>query len=94
MICFVAGQYMIYAHQHSYRLRPAIVRLPVKSTPHNSFKEKCSLCDVMHHNSMDTAVPFYAAAAVKEDCCFKKISYSFTSIQLILAAGRAPPLIS
>lgn len=94
LICFAAGQYMIYAHQHNYRLHATRVHVPIKTIPHNSFKEKCSLCDVMHHNNMETGAGTYLSPATRMDYVFKEVSYSFTSIQLILAAGRAPPYLA
>jgi hypothetical protein len=92
LICFVAGQYMVYAHQHKV----------VKSIGHSSFipknirqqtvSEKCYLCDVMHHNAMVTNVQVYLNPVTVAGHVFKNITYRFTSVRLIPSCGRAPPL--
>jgi len=92
LICFVAGQYMVYAHQHN------IVKNTVKSScfpkniPQQTVSEKCYLCDVMHHNAMVTNTQVYLNPVAVAGHVFKNVAYSFTSIQLILSGGRAPPL--
>jgi hypothetical protein len=86
MICFIAGQWAVYAHYHrSYRTTAAI-------SHHTTVSENCQLCDAMHHNSMtiDTQ-PYFAHLTITKHY-FTPVHYNFVSISLILAAGRAPPV--
>jgi hypothetical protein len=84
---------MIYAHQHKVTCATIIVNSNTKNTSRATVTEKCALCDVMHHNVMLTAntVQFASVAVVTH--FYKTFNYSFTSIQLILAGGRAPPAL-
>lgn len=90
LICFVAGQTMVFAHTH----------LVISST-YNTHKtaqnqqtitEKCQLCDAMHHNSMLTSELHYFSPVVVTDHFYKQGKYDFIGIALILSAGRSPPL--
>ena len=82
---------MVYAHQHN------IIKSTVKSTyipknvPQQTISEKCYLCDVMHHNAMVTNTQVYLNPVKVVGHVFKNVDYNFTSIQLILSGGRAPP---
>jgi hypothetical protein len=91
LVCFITGQYMVYAHQHNVVKGPSILYAISKNVPQQTVKEKCSLCDVMHHNSMVAAVHSYFPPVSFTGHAFKSETYNFTSIQLILAGGRAPP---
>ncbi|HEY5325400.1 MAG TPA: hypothetical protein VIJ27_00225 [Mucilaginibacter sp.] len=94
LICFVAGQYMVYAHQHKVVKSIGHSSFIPKNTRQQTVSEKCYLCDVMHHNAMVTNVQVYLNAVTVVGHVFKNVAYSFTSIQLILSGGRAPPLSS
>ncbi|MGZ3777257.1 MAG: hypothetical protein ACXVI9_06600 [Mucilaginibacter sp.] len=86
LICFAAGQWAVYAHQHKTR---AHVTRAAHSTV---LTEKCQLCDAMHHNSMIQHSPTVFNAKVVTDHVYKQCTYDFVSIALILSAGRAPPI--
>jgi hypothetical protein len=91
LICFVAGQYMIYAHQHNVsKSTVKICNIP-KNLTQQTVKEKCGLCDVMHHNSMVITNQVYLNPVTIAVHVFTQVQYSFTSISLILSGGRAPP---
>ncbi|HVW94800.1 MAG TPA: hypothetical protein VHA56_02360 [Mucilaginibacter sp.] len=91
LLCFVAGQIVVYAHQHKY------VQIshhaygqnghPVKST----ITEKCQLCDAMHHNSMTISSAPHANPVIVATHIYQTPVYNFTTLSLILAGGRAPP---
>lgn len=90
---FVAGQYMVYAHQHNIS---AGISKTIKITnilSKQTLKEKCTLCDVMHHTQMVASgnVKYNPAVAIRHK--YINIEYSFTSIQLISSGGRSPPSI-
>jgi hypothetical protein len=94
LICFVAGQYMVYAHQHNVVKSAAKSSGILKNIPHQTVSEKCYLCDVMHHNAMVTNTQVYLNPVAVAGHVFKNVAYSFTSIQLILSGGRAPPMLN
>jgi hypothetical protein len=91
LICFVAGQYMVYAHQHTISVNTIKVYGTAKGQPRQVVTEKCSLCDVMHHNTMVNTAQVYSTPVVISTHFYKVFNYTFTSIQLILSGGRAPP---
>ncbi|MBS1526642.1 MAG: hypothetical protein JST19_13380 [Bacteroidetes bacterium] len=87
MICFFAGQWAVYAHQHKTFPRTA------KTAHHTaSFSEKCQLCDAMHHTSAVQNDHHYFATVVSAGQHYIQSKYDFISVSLILAAGRAPPV--
>ena len=85
VICFAAGQWAVYAHQHKTSVR-------ITRAAHGAvITEKCQLCDAMHHNSMIQHAPQVFAAIHVTDHVYKQDKYDFVSISLILSSGRAPP---
>ncbi|MFI5138189.1 MAG: hypothetical protein ACHQIM_10205 [Sphingobacteriales bacterium] len=91
LICFIAGQYMVYAHRHSIVKGAGKSFGIAKNIPRHTVSEKCYLCDVMHHNTMVSTTQIYFNPVAAIGHVFKSVEYSFTSIQLILSCGRAPP---
>ncbi|WP_428328252.1 hypothetical protein [Mucilaginibacter sp.] len=92
LICFVAGQYMVYAHQHNITASTGKVIRITQNSSHQTVSEKCALCDAMHHTAMVAASNVYFTATVVANHVFRTFEYKFTSIQLVLASGRAPPV--
>jgi len=90
MICFVAGQWAVYAHSH----RGSKNLTNWSKSLHNqvSVTEKCQLCDAMHHNSMLQVTHTYFAPFTTTEQFYQQGQYDFVSIALILSAGRAPPV--
>ncbi|MBL4676404.1 MAG: hypothetical protein JKY70_09410 [Mucilaginibacter sp.] len=95
LICFVAGQYMVYAHQHNANRH--LHQFCIDSKHHTKtqiLKEKCEVCDSMHHDFMELIQPQFAFHFSKVNRVYTFQQYNFESIGLILASGRAPPAIS
>ncbi|MDB5131651.1 MAG: hypothetical protein JWR02_1400 [Mucilaginibacter sp.] len=92
LACFVAGQYMIYAHQHNITANIPSKYSISKNLPQTIVTDKCALCDAMHHNMMVKAASAYFADVKTTGYIFKSCVYNFTSISLILSGGRAPPV--
>ena len=97
LICFVTGQYMVYAHQH-YINRSAHASVKChdpKSTSHTTVSEKCAICDIMHHVNMAFAgTTTHPTILTSTTFVFNTFEYDFTSMALILSKGRAPPVVS
>jgi hypothetical protein len=85
---------MIYAHQHNIVKRTAKTYRISKNIPQQTVKEKCYLCDAMHHNVMATTSQVYFNPVAVVGYIFKSVEYNFRSIQLILSSGRAPPMLT
>ncbi|RFZ82836.1 hypothetical protein DYU05_11775 [Mucilaginibacter terrenus] len=95
LLSFVTGQYMVYAHQHNLVKNVHASCTSVKHAWHQSVQEKCQLCDSMHHVAMDVNHDIaYQVTLTSQQRLFVSPLYSFTSISLILASGRAPPVFS
>lgn len=91
--CFVAGQYMVYAHQHAVTTAASkAAYYNPNNQPKQTLTENCRLCDAMHHSSMVLAKAVYFAPIVISDYIYKTDRYAFISIALILSAGRSPPM--
>jgi hypothetical protein len=90
LICFIAGQLIVYTHQHNTRL--AISNTHKTSQNQQTVTEKCQLCDAMHHNNMVSVSHQYFIPTVSADHFYKQGQYNFVSVALILSAGRSPPL--
>ncbi|QXV66380.1 hypothetical protein FPZ42_04580 [Mucilaginibacter achroorhodeus] len=95
LFCFVAGQYMVFAHQHHVNKHVHQLSQSDKHNPDKQIlKEKCEVCDSMHHDFMELFKPQFALHFSKTDRVYTFKQYHFQSIGLILASGRAPPVIS
>jgi len=90
LVCFIAGQYMVYAHQH-YLNKPGTVYHITSKDVKETVKEKCSFCDAMHCNAMVKANGIFFNPDFVSTYTFKPFKYSFKSLSLILSCGRAPP---
>jgi len=91
LVCFIAGQYMVFSHQHNNAKCVFQTHNISKNITQPTVKEKCYLCDVMNHNTMVVAAQVYLNPVAVAGHVFENVKYSFTSIQLILSGGRAPP---
>jgi hypothetical protein len=91
LTCFVAGQYMIFAHQHHIIKGSTKINNICKKLPRQTVSEKCYLCDVMHHNVMTTTPQAYFNPITSDSYFFKRFEHNFTSVQLNISGGRAPP---
>ena len=88
LLFFATGQFMVFAHQH-YK-QGTIISASKSGLP--ILKEKCNVCDAMHHTAalLTQHVYFTPIAAVKCHYQYKKSDVKL--IQLVLASGRAPPV--
>jgi len=93
LLCFVAGQYMVYAHQHKVvsGSNRAAYHNP-GAQPHQTVSEDCQLCDTMHHNAMAVNSFTYFAPLVVTSHIYKAYQYAFISVAIIHSGGRSPPL--
>lgn len=82
---------MVYAHQHPFTVSAKKIAGISKSAPRQTVKEKCYLCDVMHHNVMLASYQVYLNPMAVVRHAYKSVEYNFTSIRLILSGNRAPP---
>jgi hypothetical protein len=91
LLCFIAGQYMVYAHQH--KLNHSLKQTYSVSTHHAqpTITEKCKLCDAMHHYNAVNDTQTAPTLLPVENIAYVSPVYNFTSLSLILASGRAPP---
>ncbi|WP_454804614.1 hypothetical protein [Mucilaginibacter phyllosphaerae] len=96
MFCFITGQYMVFAHQHNIIIKTVHAKNcdDCHNTSKQSFKEKCQLCDSMHHSQMELLTNSYHTVFSTTDHAFVTFAYDFKSIALVLSQGRAPPVIS
>jgi hypothetical protein len=94
LVCFIAGQYVVYTHQHLFIKGITKASYSVNDSHQQTVKEKCYLCDAMHHQAAIIDNYFHFDAQIAVPHFFKACNYSFISIGLILAAGRAPPVLS
>jgi hypothetical protein len=92
LICFITGQYMVYAHQHKLIPGAKQTYSAKQQQPKQILTEKCQLCDAMHHNSMVINSGGNFTPVVVTCYVYKSPEYNFTSLALILSGGRAPPL--
>jgi hypothetical protein len=89
LLIFVAGQVVLYGHQHKVNTAFSKVH---SGTSKQTITEKCQLCDVMHHNTMAVCVLYGVPPAVISHYDYKAVAYTFVSLSLILSTGRAPPV--
>jgi hypothetical protein len=88
LLLFAAGQYMVFAHTHYKHGGIAVTvkcSLPV-------VKEKCDICDTMHHTHMLLNQHVYFTPAVAVKCHYQFRQSNAILIQIVLASGRAPPV--
>ncbi len=91
LLCFTAGQYMVYAHQHRTQAHSIAVH---KNPFTKTVTERCDLCDAMHHTVMLPGIqPQLPVIYGKSYFHFIAGEQHFVRIGLILASGRAPPVV-
>ncbi|RKR81178.1 hypothetical protein BDD43_1322 [Mucilaginibacter gracilis] len=91
LVCFIAGQTMVYSHQHFNRYRSSSVNSVKVPQPAQTVTDSCSICDMMHHTQMailGTSV-LNPVVTICETIYTKQHNYK--GIALILSAGRSPP---
>jgi len=95
LLFFVAGQGIVYAHQHDSKFNATSVG---KSThdlsKHENVHEKCTLCDQMHHTPIDVVQPFnFAQILATVEISFCAAQHHYKGKTLVHADGLSPPNI-
>jgi hypothetical protein len=91
LFCFAAGQWVVGSHQHSFP-KELTAKHSQQDQHRSVVSENCQLCDAMHHQTMVISTPVYFAPVTISKYHYKDARYEFTSIALILSAGRSPPM--
>lgn len=91
LICFIAGQTMVYSHQHLSKLKASVASLVKVPQPVQTVTDTCSICDMMHHTQMAifSSVAINPLVTICETLYINQHDYK--GIALILSAGRSPP---
>jgi len=93
LLFFAAGQYIVYAHTHYAGVGSTKSACQNSNNqPKQTVTETCRLCDAMHHNTMAVDAPVFFVPVVAATYFYKAVNHDFISIQLILSAGRSPPM--
>jgi hypothetical protein len=92
LICFALGQITAFSHQHlaDFKLRPVAVK---HDTSGQTVKEKCYVCDAMHHTDMAIFADAAPLLLVAEADTRYTRQHDYKGIALILSADRGPPVI-
>lgn len=86
---------MVFAHQHNITKTIHTSNCDdCHNTAKQTFKEKCALCDSMHHTNMELLSNDYHTPSLSIGHVFVTFQYDFKSIALILSSGRGPPVVS
>jgi hypothetical protein len=87
---------MVFAHQHNLvkNAHAHACQNDDKNTSHQVVKEKCAICDSMHHIAMELTNHSSYHTAISTNHTYISFAYDFKSIALILSPGRAPPVVS
>ncbi|HTH82234.1 MAG TPA: hypothetical protein VL490_04845 [Mucilaginibacter sp.] len=93
LICFIAGQGVVYAHQHKITAGNGTKTYrPANAQAGTTIQEKCALCDAMHHTNAVMSTYAYVSPNIVTKHFYRVYNYDFISIALVLSAGRAPPV--
>jgi len=87
LLFFATGQYMVFAHQH-YKGN----NISSSKSTNPVLKERCDVCDAMHHTHMLISQHVYFTPAIAVLCHYQYKKADVKLIQLVLASGRAPPV--
>lgn len=86
---------MVFAHQHNItKTIHAKNCTDCHNTSKQEFKEKCQLCDSMHHTYMELPGNSYYTSLSAANHTFITFEYDFKSIALVLSQDRGPPVVS
>lgn len=92
LICFIAGQTMVYSHQHythAGKISASTLKTP---KPVQTVSESCNICDMMHHTHM----AIFSSDSINPPVTLCETIYNnqhdYVGIALILSAGRSPPM--
>jgi dihydroxyacid dehydratase/phosphogluconate dehydratase len=91
LICFIAGQTMVYSHQHLSRLRSVVSHNVKVPQPVQTVTDTCSICDMMHHTHMAIFDAVVSSPIITICETVYTNQHDYKGIALILSAGRSPP---
>ena len=91
LICFAIGQITAFSHQHLSDFKSQN-HLTKHSTTGQTVKEKCYVCDAMHHTNMAIFTDAKPALYVTVIDTQYKRQHDYKGIALILSADRGPPV--
>lgn len=90
LLLFTVGQYTVFTHTHTKQAND--ISLVKSSATNATVKEKCDICDAMHHTHAVLSHHVYFAPPVVVACHYQVKQSDVSLIQIVLAAGRAPPV--
>ncbi len=88
LIIFIAGQIVLYGHQHS----SSGSHINAHSSSKQTITERCQLCDAMHFNHAVIHQQVHVVPALKVTPVYIHVAYDFISLALVRSAGRSPPV--
>lgn len=90
LLCFVAGQVVVYSHQH--HILKGIHHVDAKAKGRTQVSEKCQICDSMHHADMELHQNYVAFDLQATELTHPSAKFDFKPFGLILADGLSPPV--
>ncbi|WP_345333522.1 hypothetical protein [Mucilaginibacter defluvii] len=90
LFCFIAGQVIVYSHQH--HILKGIHHTDALLKGQTQVSEKCQICDSMHHTDMELQQNYAAINLQAALFTHSSIVIDFKSFGLILADGLSPPV--
>lgn len=92
LLFFVAGQIVVYAHQHHAKYNTIIVDAYGKTDQHASFQEKCNVCDQMHNAPLSLVqTPLYRIVLISVVYLYYSPQHHYQANALVHADGLSPP---
>jgi hypothetical protein len=88
LIIFIAGQIILYGHQHGSNGSP----IKAHNSSQQTITEKCQLCDAMHFNHSVLHQQVHVAPAPTATPVYIHFAYKFISLVLVRSGGRSPPI--
>jgi hypothetical protein len=88
LIIFIAGQMILYGHQHSSNGS----RVNAHSSSKQTVTERCEICAAMHLNHSVIDHQVHVAPALTGTPVYIHFAYDFISVALVRSAGRSPPV--
>jgi hypothetical protein len=88
LIVFIAGQVILYGHQHNTFASHA----KAHSSSQQTISENCQLCDAMHFNHSVIDQQVHVAVVLSATRVYDHFDYDFISLKIVRSAGRSPPI--
>ncbi|MCC8410903.1 hypothetical protein LJ707_18325 [Mucilaginibacter sp. UR6-1] len=90
LFCFIAGQAVVYSHQH--HILKGIHHTDAQAKGRTQVSEKCQICDSMHHADMALHQNYVAFDLQATLFNHPSVKFEFKPFGLILADGLSPPV--